>query len=75
MQYMPGIVLNAKDIMVKKIQTRYLLLWSLHSSNNLGIKHRILKSKYLSPYLYIYVNIYAPPKRLSCTVARSTLSS
>lgn len=52
---MPGIVLNAKDGMVKKKQTWYLLLWSLHSSKNLDLKRRILKSKYLSPYLYIYL--------------------
>lgn len=72
---MPSIVLNAKDTMVKKIQTWYLLLWSLHSSNNLGIKHRILKSEHLSPYLYIYLNIYEKKKKLSYIVARSALSS
>lgn len=55
MQYVPDIVINAKDGMVKKKQTWYLLLWSLHSSKNLDLKRRILKSKYLPPYLYIYL--------------------
>lgn len=71
---MPGVVLNDKDIILRKMETCYLLLCSLHSSKNLGLKYRILKSKYLSAYLCIYSNIYAK-KVTSCVVARSALTS
>lgn len=54
------IVLNAKDIMVKKIETWYLLLQSFHSSKNLGLKYRILKQN-IYP-LFIYLSKYLRKK-------------
>lgn len=51
---MPGSVLNAKDTMMMKIYSPTFMEYS----KNLGLKRMILKSKYLSPYLYIYPNTY-----------------